>query len=338
MSYLQIGIMNFNVVTVKMRKISIVIVTWNSQDVIEQCISSLIEHLKSQTYEIILVDNFSKDPSYLNKFSKNENVHLIYNTDNLGFSKAVNIGLKHAIGDYFLILNPDILFVSDPFPRLFHELESNPQIGVIGPLLIGNDGQPQIENYYLKFPSLLQFLVYRSVFSKLHFLQRFGRSFIYPRLGKSGINFIDQIPGAFFLFSKHLFGNENVFTEDYFIWMEDVDFCLRVKNKGLKTVVVLDEKVTHLGGASFKIWNVTSKKLMFIQSYLTYLNLRFNFPAYLCHLSLMIFNSLCLLSLSPIFHFRDGFGKISANWKVEKQVFHLILQAFLKRLSITLSL
>ena len=315
-----------------MPQISIVVVTWNSQQVLEGCVASLFEKVPAELFELFLVDNNSSDPTYLNSYEKHTNIRIVRNNENLGFAKAVNIGLRKASGHYFLILNPDMIFDSNPFPRIIEEIERNPSIGAIGPLLYGIDGKPQIENFYPTLPTFMQFIVLRSFLAKLPGFRKLAMVFFHAQIGARGVHFVEQIPGAFLFFRSTLFLEEPVLDEAYFIWMEDVDFCQRIHDKGLKVAVVADEKITHIGGTSFRMWDDASKKLRFTRSYLTYLNLHMSFPAYLANVLLMLLNTICIMLITPIFHIPSGFKKIRANLDLQKKVFKLILTDLVNRL------
>ena len=99
-----------------MISISIVIVTWNSQGVLENCISSLFSHVPEGDFELVLVDNNSRDKTYLGAYENRPDIRVIRNAENLGFARAVNIGFREATGNYFLALNPDMVFRSITLP------------------------------------------------------------------------------------------------------------------------------------------------------------------------------------------------------------------------------
>ncbi len=315
-----------------MNLVSIVIVTWNSQEVLEDCVSSLFHHVPEGDFELILVDNDSKDKTYLEAYENRTNIRIIRNNGNLGFAKAVNIGFRTASGNFFLALNPDMIFLSNPFPRLIEELRKDPKIGVIAPLLHGTDGRPQINFFYPTLPSILQFIVLRSIFCIVPPFPKLAERFFHARIGASGVHFVEQIPGAFFFFHRSLFGDAPVLTEAFFIWFEDVDFCLRVRRKGLKVAVVADEKITHIGGSSFKMWDEPRKRLMFWNSYLTYLDLHFGLGAYILHTTLMVVNSMSYFLLSPLYFFRHGFNGMITRLTLEKNILRLILGHMRSRL------
>lgn len=304
--------------------ISIVIVTWNSKKVLEDCVSSLFALVPEKDFELILVDNDSQDKAYLDVYRHKPNVRVILNGGNLGFAKAVNIGFREASGEYFLALNPDMIFVSNPFPRLISELNKDPKIGVIGPLLHGTDGQPQVKYFYPTLPSISQFIIMRSLISVIPPFPALALRFFHARIGASGIYYVDQIPGAFLLFHRDLFGTA-VLNEAYFIWMEDVDFCLQVHRRGLKVAVVADEKIIHIGGSSFKMWDAPLKLKVFTRSYLTYLRMNFGFVPYFTHVLVMVLNSLSFFLLFPRYYSRFGFNGMVKRLGLEKSLLSIIL-------------
>lgn len=309
-----------------MKKTSIIIVTWNSARVLADCVSSLYAHLDPDGFELILVDNGSEDESYLESFERKGNVRVLRNGENLGFSRAVNAGASVATGEYLLVLNPDTLFVSNPIPRLLRELEADSRIGVIGPLLHGADGRPQIEDFYPRFPSLAQYLLLRSFLAYLPACKRLAVRHFHARIdGPPGVRFVEQIPGAFLLFRRDLFGGEPPLDEAYFIWMEDVAFCRRVHDMGMKVAVVTDEKIIHVGGTSFKAREHSWKRRMFVRSYLTYLRLHFPPAGYMLHAAVMALNSLAIMILYPFTHARRGFRYVRHRVKVEGSTLLLIV-------------
>jgi GT2 family glycosyltransferase len=218
----------------------------------------------------------------------------------------VNIGAAAATGSHLLVLNPDIEFHSNPFPRLLAELRQDDLIGAIAPLLNGTDGNPQILDFYPTLPTLRQFLFFRSLLGRIPAVRAYALRHFHSRIGSSGIFFVEQIPGAFLLFRRELIGNGPVLNEAYLIWMEDVDFCLRLKQRGLKAAVVADERVTHIGGFSFQSWSESHRMWMFNNSYLTYLELNMGLFGYFAHTTVMLVNALALVIITPFCHIKRG--------------------------------
>jgi GT2 family glycosyltransferase len=305
--------------------ISIVIVTWNSQKVLSDCVLSLFHHVPASSFELILVDNASKDPAYLDAYGDKPNVKVVRNFKNLGYAKAVNIGLQEASGAYFLILNPDTVFLSNPFPRLIQEMKADPKIGVVAPLLHDGNNKPQISGYYPKFPTISQYFLSRTLFAKTALFRALSDRFYHASIGTVGLHEVEQIPGAFMFFHRDLFGKAPL-NEAYFIWMEDVDFCFRVYEKKLKVVVVADEKIIHIGGTSFTMRDMFWKKPIFTQSYLTYLDLYYKPGPYIVHVALMSFDTLARVGFLLLFYpLKKAPKETAAKLRMEARILGLIL-------------
>ncbi len=141
--------------------ISIVIVSYNVREYIISCIESIYKHSKSNiSFELIIVDNDSKDGTVNTLKNKFPKINIISNKYNAGFSIAANQGAQKCSGKYLLILNPDTLFVEDSLKKLFTSSESCYQLGAIGPTLITMNGDQQ-QSFWRK-PNLLSTL--RSLF------------------------------------------------------------------------------------------------------------------------------------------------------------------------------
>ena len=127
----------------KMPKVSIIIVSFNVRSYLVSAIDSILKSNYSN-YEIIVVDNNSYDNTVDIIYDKYPKVNIISNDKNVGFGKAVNQGAKIAIGDYFLILNPDTIIEESMINDLIEYIESNKKIGMVGPKILNSDGSLQL--------------------------------------------------------------------------------------------------------------------------------------------------------------------------------------------------
>jgi len=252
---------------------AIVIIAWNSGRVLHDCVASIRRHVPAGERDIVIVDNASADTSYLSVYQDSPDVRVILSPENLGYARAANLGLKQSDAEYCLILNPDILFQNNPFPRLASALDKDSLLGAVGPLLRDVHGVPQIKGYYRKFPNPLNLVLNDTVFSRLTWVRRLGEELSHARIARTGTQYVDQIPGAFLFFKRDSFQPGHWMNEAYFIWMEDVDFCRQLWKAGRRVAVVADESVTHLGGISFQLRTDLWKRRAFTRSYLTYLDL-----------------------------------------------------------------
>src|SRR3990167_7255186 len=120
-------------------ELSVIIVNWNTKKLLEDCLKSIFKYTKGVSFEIIVVDNGSRDGSPKMVKNKFPQVKLIPNKENLGFTKANNQGIKIAKGKYILLLNSDAYLIENSFKKLVEEADSLKNLGALGPLLLNED-------------------------------------------------------------------------------------------------------------------------------------------------------------------------------------------------------
>jgi len=121
------------------KKLSVIIVNWNTKELLKNCLSSFIHNQYPFQLETIVVDNASTDGSSGMVQQQFPTVKLIQNAQNLGFAKANNVALQSTDADYFLLLNSDTIVKDDAFTELFWFMEKHPKVGVAGPKLLNSD-------------------------------------------------------------------------------------------------------------------------------------------------------------------------------------------------------
>ncbi|HEY4662389.1 MAG TPA: glycosyltransferase family 2 protein [Candidatus Humimicrobiaceae bacterium] len=231
--------------------ISIIIVNYNSLDFIKKCIGSIREHIgkNSMTREIVVVDNDSNDGSveYLkDETIGNEDFNLIINESNLGFSKASNIGASRARGQYLLFLNPDTRFIKGSLADLvgfYDRKEKIGKVGIVGAKVLNPDGALQLSTR--SFPTLAR------QFYESYFLYRifkgnriFGSYFMTWWNHGSEMK-VDWLSGSFMFIKKDNFIKAGMFDEDYFMYSEDTDICLRLHRKDFSNYYYPDFLIEH---------------------------------------------------------------------------------------------
>jgi GT2 family glycosyltransferase len=201
--------------------LSIVIVTYNSQEFIVNCLDSVRRAAKGIDHEIIVIDNNSEDETkaLVKRFSNS--IMLLENSENHGFAKAVNMGLQRSAGDFILLLNPDTVIRSESFYPVIDFLRRNPNIGICGCRLLNIDGSLQYS--VGSFPTL--FLTLCKMV-----LPRYMRK--YNLWGYDQARKCDWVTGACMLIQGSLVKKLGYLDEKYFIYYEDVDYCLQAKKKG----------------------------------------------------------------------------------------------------------
>jgi GT2 family glycosyltransferase len=231
----------------KKPKVSIIILSWNTQKLLEQCLKSI-----PFSVEIIVVDNGSTDDSlgFLENL-KWPNLKVIKNEKNLGFAKANNQGIKAANGDLIMLLNSDTIVQKGAIENLisFYEKQKDKNIA-FSPLLLNFDKTIQ-ENYYMKFPNLWQIFFYHNPLGRVLGLKTPLKRLILENVGKVTME-IDQLPGAALIAPKEVWDKVGLLDEDFQFLYEDVDWSWRLKKAGIKRFLVPEAKIIHLGGGSWK--------------------------------------------------------------------------------------
>ncbi len=224
--------------------ISIIIVNWNTKDLLISCISSVYQTLSdSISYEIIVVDNGSKDGSSDAIRRIYPQVRLIQNKRNLGFACANNKAFRIMKGRYALLLNTDCTLTEGAVENLFYFMEKRPEAGACCGQLLNPDGSKQ--NSFSNFPSLLEFLTNKSLL-KIIWPSKFpGKYISYDKPIE-----VDSCIGACMMIRKKALKDIGYFDEDYFFFFEETDLAYRLKKAGWKIYFVPHAKIYHEQGKS----------------------------------------------------------------------------------------
>lgn len=238
-------------------KLSIIIISYNTSSLTKKCLDSLTQTLIIQNFtdcEIIIVDNYSSDNSvgmlqtYKSK-SKKIPIITIFNSHNVGYGKANNIGAKVAKGDSILLLNSDTIIKNINFLNLLSFFNKNKNIGgltvrveflngAIDPA--SHRGFPTIWNslcYFLKFEKIAQYIP---------FLKKYFGGYHLINLDFNTIHEIDSPSGAFFLIKKYVWNKTHGFDPEYFMYGEDLDLSYKIKQLGYKILYYPKYSIIHL--------------------------------------------------------------------------------------------
>jgi GT2 family glycosyltransferase len=229
--------------------LSIVIVSFNTKDLLKECLQSIYKNTKGITFEIVVVDNNSSDLSSEMVKKDFKDVILIENKENLGFSKANNIGVKRTTGRYVLFLNSDTLVYEGTLKRMVEFLEDKSDAGAATCKLIMPNGQID-DASHRGFPTPWNSFAHFSGLSKI-----FPKSKIFGGYNLTYLDFnkthqIDALAGAFMLVRRKAGDEVNWWDEDYFFYGEDLDFCYMLKMKGWKVYYVPEVSILHYKGVS----------------------------------------------------------------------------------------
>lgn len=226
-----------------MVELSIIIVNWNTKDLLKDCLKSIYQNTPDSSFEVIVVDNGSTDGSQEMVKSDFPQITLIENVKNVGYSCANNIGFRYSKGKYVLFLNSDTLVHKDTLNKAVKFMKEHEDAGVMGCKTLDIDGRIQYSAF--SFPSLARIFAYITGLNRLFKISKF-KNF-------SKIRSIEYVQGSFLMIGRELFERLSGFDEKFFMYNEDVDLCERVWKNGWKVYFNPNISITHyLGGSSKK--------------------------------------------------------------------------------------
>lgn len=234
-------------------KLSIVIVNYNVEHFLDQCLQSVYKALEKgpQQAEVFVVDNNSVDGSIKMVKEKFPQTIIIENKENLGFSKANNQALQIAKGEYVLLLNPDTVVQEDTFTKVVEFMDSHPDAGGLGVKMIDGKGKFLPESKRgLPTPWVAFYKIFglSALFPKS---KKFGRYHL-GYLDKDKNHEIDVLSGAFMLMRKSALDKVGLLDETFFMYGEDIDLSYRIIKGGFKNYFFSDTTIIHYKGESTK--------------------------------------------------------------------------------------
>ncbi|MBI4058836.1 glycosyltransferase family 2 protein [Candidatus Microgenomates bacterium] len=235
--------------------ISIIIVSYNTKKFLLPCLAS-IKKFAPKDKEVIVIDNNSTDGS-VEKLQK-QDIQLIENKENLGFAKAVNIGIREARGEYLFILNPDTKVTKDAIQKMVEFIKDGNNVGIAAPRLLNLDGSIQPSCYHE--PTI--WAAIKEYFFNI--MEAFNK---YAPSGNKPVK-VDAVVGAAMLISRGTVERVGLLGEKFFMYFEDLDYCRRVRKEKLAIYYLPEAQIYHVhGGVTSTVkemanrWLIESSKL-----------------------------------------------------------------------------
>lgn len=238
-----------------MSSLTIALVTWNSEDDIAECLSSLfhaVSKIPEVKLETVIIDNASNDNTVrvVENFLRvtEQNIVFIKNGDNLGFTKACNQAIQASTGDYIFILNPDTEILNSSIKLMMKYLDEHDDVGVVAPQLVSKQSEIQFScRTFPKYRDLFfEMLMLASFFPKSEFFSRWKMRYF----DHNSIREVDQPMGAALLMKRKVLESVGGLDERFIMFYNDVDFCKRISDAGFKIIFYPDAKVRHSTGVS----------------------------------------------------------------------------------------
>jgi len=241
--------------------VSIVIVSWNTRDILRDCLRSIFRETREVSFELFIVDNASRDGSAEMVQEEFPSVKLIVNSENRGFAAANNQAIRLASGRYVLLLNPDTIVLDAAICRCVRYADAHTDIGVVGCQVL-EDGH-RIQRTSFSFPGPWNLLLIQSGLSRSFPKSRlFGR----PELGwwdRDTEQDVDVISGMFMLARREAIAQVGLLDEAFFVYGEETDWCYRFAQAGWRRVFTPCAKILHLDGGGKSTSQINVK--MYVQ-------------------------------------------------------------------------
>ena len=225
--------------------LSIIIVNYNKEDLLEKCIASIYKETKI-SFEIIIIDNGCNHKKIDLLSSLYDNILIKKNDINKGFSFGCNQGASIAKGKYFLFLNPDTIVLDGAIDKTYSFITSISKHAIVGCKLLNFDGtyQPSCRSFPSISNHLIESLILYRIFPKNKIIGKYYMTY----MNSDDINEVDVVMGAFMMMEKDMFVALNGFDEQFFMYSEETDFCFRAKKAKYKIFYFPKANVMHKWG------------------------------------------------------------------------------------------
>ena len=242
-------------------QLSIIIVNWNGMKFLPDCLKSIAQNPPSMSYDVVIVDNISTDESRqwlvsqeASEILANDKLKVILSDENLGFGRANNLAIGKTSSKYVFILNPDTIIKNKSIDCLIEALETEEKIGAVSPKLLNNDGtlQESVASYP---PNPIKILL--QGFRLIRILPKTLRQkYFYDESWEHNKKYaVPVFWGTAIMAKRRMIEEVGAFDPDFFMYGEDVEWCVRINKKGWKTVFVPEAEIIHLGGkSSEQVW------------------------------------------------------------------------------------
>ncbi len=228
--------------------VTIVIVNWNTREILKNCLKSIYDDAGPVEYEVVVVDNGSTDGSVDMIKAGFPRAQLIENNKNRGFAAANNQGIALARGRYVLLLNSDTIILDRAVAKTVDFADKHPKAGVVGCRVLNADKTLQLTCF--RFPSILNEVLASLYLNKLFPRNKFFGRYRMSWWERNDIREVDVVTGCFMLVRKEAIDEVGVMDERYFIYTEEADWCYRFMQSGWKRLFTPNAEIIHLHGAS----------------------------------------------------------------------------------------
>ncbi len=228
-------------------RVSIVIVNFNVRHFLHNCLKSIYAETGNMAFEVIVVDNNSCDESVSMVKQYFPQVFLIENMENVGFARANNQAFSSCAGEYVLLLNPDTVILDNAIEKTVRFMDENFMAGIAGCRVLNKDGSMELAcRRTIPTPSVAFFRMIglSRLFPKSRLMAKYNLTY----LDADQSHEVDSVSGAFLMIRRSVMDEIGGLDEIFFMYGEELDWCLRVKKSGWKVMYYSGAKITHYKG------------------------------------------------------------------------------------------
>lgn len=257
--------------------VSIIVINWNTDKLLEQCLTSIVENTKDISYEMMIIDNNSSGAGFKRvkqRFLEYSNFNWIENTENIG-GIANNRVLPDCGGRYLLLMGPDTVVHPQCLDKMVDFLDNEKEAGAVTAKLLNPDGSPQ--NYYFKFWNLPMVFFSTGVgqlIDKIFFKDRFRRYYFGGDIDPAKVTAVECPAGACFMLRRDSLTEEYLTDENFPFYFGDADLYKRIYDNGYKIFLLPSAEVIHFLSSSFKQrdknWRTKERNLSMIKYFEKY--------------------------------------------------------------------
>lgn len=223
-----------------MKSLTIAILNYNSGEYLKKCLDSIKNVEDEANISVVAIDNNSTDDSFKNVLNKFKDVKFVQNEENVGFSKGYNPTLKKTKSEFILLLNPDCLLEKGVIKKTLEDFETLEKVGAVTTKIILPNGKIDL-TAHRGFPT---------PFASLMYAFKNDRWYHLTHKLSDQVHEVDSVAGAFLLTKKNILEEVGFLDPRFFLYGEDIDLCLRIKNKGYKIIYDPRVSITHYKGIS----------------------------------------------------------------------------------------
>jgi GT2 family glycosyltransferase len=227
-----------------MKDLTVGITTWNAAELLKNCLTSIVENVKDLTYDVVVVDNGSRDKTAELMREKFPNFTYIRNEVNEGVAKARNKCLDGVDSRYVILMDVDTIVWPDSFKILVQVMDRYPKVGIGGPKLLNPDGSIQLSCRTFQTP--LTVLFRGTPLGKFFPDSRFVKKHLMADWDHKNMHSVDWIMGACHIIRRETLKDIGLLDEGFFYLYEDVEYCWRAKKKGWDVLYIPQSRIIHI--------------------------------------------------------------------------------------------